>query len=253
MARVPTPDDSSCRRRTTRWCAGPARSSGGRSDGVPTSGVRGGARVRIVRAARRARRRPSEPRSTRRASRKAWSDGYEQFSPRLLQRHGAISTGVAGSTKGLIPYVEDPATTGDVEVEYPVLTGAVMYVTRRYRSRTSWSVDTRGSRLLRAQRHPHRVPAGRHGLGHRAHRAAKTVGRRDGRAGTGHDAGVDHQLGPLGGRCDRAGPARLGAAVPGARRPAARSRRVLQVLPRADPRPAADPVPSGRTPAARGC
>ena len=59
---------------------------------------------------------------------KAWSDGFEQFSRGCYSDMVHLYWG-RGLAEGVVPYVQDPATTGDVEVEYPVLTGAVMYLT----------------------------------------------------------------------------------------------------------------------------
>jgi uncharacterized membrane protein len=74
-------------------------------------------------------------------STKAWGDGYEIFSRGCYSDIPLLYTG-RGLDEGVIPYIEDPATTGDVEVEYPVLTGAVMYVTALPISQ-GWSADTR--------------------------------------------------------------------------------------------------------------
>src|SRR3954453_3492689 len=57
----------------------------------------------------------------------SWSDGYGQFS------RGCYSDIVhlywdRGIADGLIPYVEDPTPSCHSEVEYPVLTGAVMWL-----------------------------------------------------------------------------------------------------------------------------
>jgi uncharacterized membrane protein len=72
---------------------------------------------------------------------KAWSDGYEQFSRGCYSDMVHLYWG-RGLDEGLLPYVQDPAQTGDQEVEYPVLTGAVMYLTATPISQ-SWSEDTR--------------------------------------------------------------------------------------------------------------
>lgn len=74
-------------------------------------------------------------------STKAWGDGYEIFSRGCYSDIPLLYTG-RGIDEGVIPYVEDPAATGDVEVEYPVLTGAVMYATALPIS-DSWSHATR--------------------------------------------------------------------------------------------------------------
>jgi uncharacterized membrane protein len=73
---------------------------------------------------------------------KSWNDGYEQFSRGCYSDIVHLYWG-RGIAEGTIPYVEDPATTGDVEVEYPVLTGAVMWVLGQPIS-DSWSDPTRG-------------------------------------------------------------------------------------------------------------
>jgi uncharacterized membrane protein len=72
---------------------------------------------------------------------KAWTDGYEQFSRGCYSDIVHLYWG-RGIDEGVIPYVEDPATTGDQEVEYPVLTGAVMYLTGRPIDH-SWNENTR--------------------------------------------------------------------------------------------------------------
>lgn len=72
----------------------------------------------------------------------SWSDGYTQFSRGCYSDIVHLYWG-RGIAEGTIPYVEDPATTGDVEVEYPVLTGAVMWVLGQPVS-DSWSDPTRG-------------------------------------------------------------------------------------------------------------
>ena len=74
-------------------------------------------------------------------STKAWGNGYETFS------RGCYSDIVhlywsRGIDEGVLPYVEDPATTGDGEIEYPVLTGAVMYALGVPIS-DNWAPDTR--------------------------------------------------------------------------------------------------------------
>ena len=71
----------------------------------------------------------------------AWTDNYEQFSRGCYSDIVHLYWG-RGIDEGVIPYVEDPATTGDVEVEYPVLTGAVMYLTGLPIADT-WSENTR--------------------------------------------------------------------------------------------------------------
>ncbi len=74
-------------------------------------------------------------------STKAWGDGYEIFTRGCYSDIPLLYTG-RGIDEGVIPYVEDPATTGDSEVEYPVLTGAVMYATALPIS-DDWSEATR--------------------------------------------------------------------------------------------------------------
>jgi len=74
-------------------------------------------------------------------STKAWGDGYEIFSRGCYSDIPLLYTG-RGLDEGVVPYVEDPATTGDEEVEYPVLTGAVMYLTALPIS-DDWSDATR--------------------------------------------------------------------------------------------------------------
>jgi uncharacterized membrane protein len=74
---------------------------------------------------------------------KAWTDGYEQFSRGCYSDIVHLYWG-RGIDEGVIPYVEDPATTGDVEVEYPVLTGAVMYLTGRPIDH-GWNENTRAT------------------------------------------------------------------------------------------------------------
>ncbi len=72
---------------------------------------------------------------------KSWSDGYEQFSRGCYSDMVHLYWG-RGIAEGVIPYVQDPATTGDVEVEYPVLTGAVMWVVAQPIADT-WTDSTR--------------------------------------------------------------------------------------------------------------
>ncbi|HEX5017975.1 MAG TPA: glycosyltransferase 87 family protein [Actinomycetes bacterium] len=72
---------------------------------------------------------------------KSWTDGYEQFSRGCYSDIVHLYWG-RGIDEGVIPYVQDPAVTGDLEVEYPVLTGAVMYVTGLPIS-DSWNEQTR--------------------------------------------------------------------------------------------------------------
>ena len=60
--------------------------------------------------------------------RSAWTDGTIQYT------HGCYSDIVflywgRGIADGLVPYLDDPTTIGDEKVEYPVLTGAAMWVT----------------------------------------------------------------------------------------------------------------------------
>ena len=59
---------------------------------------------------------------------KSWSDGFEQFSRGCYSDMVHLYWG-RGIAEGLVPYVDDPTQTGDVEVEYPVLTGVVIYLT----------------------------------------------------------------------------------------------------------------------------
>lgn len=75
-------------------------------------------------------------------STKAWGNGYETFSRGCYSDIVHLYWG-RGIDEGVLPYVEDPATTGDVEIEYPVLTGAVMYVLG-VPIRDDWEADTRG-------------------------------------------------------------------------------------------------------------
>jgi uncharacterized membrane protein len=72
---------------------------------------------------------------------KSWSDGFEQFSRGCYTDMAHLYWG-RGVAEGLVPYVDDPAQTGDVEVEYPVLTGVVMYLTGLPVS-DGWSDDNR--------------------------------------------------------------------------------------------------------------
>lgn len=74
-------------------------------------------------------------------STKAWGNGDENFTRGCYSDIPLLYTG-RGIDEGVIPYVEDPAITGDAEVEYPVLTGAVMYVTALPIS-DDWSDATR--------------------------------------------------------------------------------------------------------------
>lgn len=71
-----------------------------------------------------------------------WSDWDTNFSRGCYSDIVPLYWG-RGIDEGVVPYVEDPATTGDVEVEYPVLTGAVMYALG-LPIPGDWSVDTRG-------------------------------------------------------------------------------------------------------------
>lgn len=73
---------------------------------------------------------------------KAWSDSFEQFSRGCYTDMASLYWG-RGIADGLVPYVDDPAQTGDDEVEYPVLTGVVMYLTNLPVS-DSWSDANRG-------------------------------------------------------------------------------------------------------------
>jgi uncharacterized membrane protein len=72
---------------------------------------------------------------------KSWTDNYEQFSRGCYSDMAHLYWG-RGLDEGLMPYVEDPAQTGDEDVEYPVLTGAVMYITAIPISQ-SWNEETR--------------------------------------------------------------------------------------------------------------
>ncbi len=74
-------------------------------------------------------------------STKAWGNGDETFSRGCYSDIVNLYWG-RGIDEGVLPYVEDPATTGDVEIEYPVLTGAVMYVLGVPIS-DAWTPDTR--------------------------------------------------------------------------------------------------------------
>jgi len=74
-------------------------------------------------------------------STKAWGNGDETFSRGCYSDMVSLYWG-RGIDEGVLPYVEDPATTGDVEIEYPVLTGAVMYVLGLPIS-DAWAPDTR--------------------------------------------------------------------------------------------------------------
>jgi uncharacterized membrane protein len=71
---------------------------------------------------------------------KAWTDNYEQFSRGCYSDMVHLYWG-RGIAEGLIPYVQDPAATGNEDIEYPVLTGAVMYLTGLPVSGT-WSSDS---------------------------------------------------------------------------------------------------------------
>ncbi|MCZ3385600.1 MAG: glycosyltransferase 87 family protein [Actinomycetia bacterium] len=74
-------------------------------------------------------------------STKAWGNGHETFSRGCYSDIVHLYWG-RGIDEGVLPYVEDPATTGDSEIEYPVLTGAVMYALGVPIS-DSWEPDTR--------------------------------------------------------------------------------------------------------------
>jgi uncharacterized membrane protein len=74
-------------------------------------------------------------------STKAWGNGYETFSRGCYSDMVSLYWG-RGIDEGVLPYVEDPATTGDEEIEYPVLTGAVMYALGVPIS-DDWTSDTR--------------------------------------------------------------------------------------------------------------
>jgi uncharacterized membrane protein len=71
----------------------------------------------------------------------SWTDGDEQFSRGCYSDIVHLYWG-RGIDEGVLPYVEDPATTGDQEVEYPVLSGAVMYLLG-VPVPDSWSEDAR--------------------------------------------------------------------------------------------------------------
>ncbi len=72
----------------------------------------------------------------------AWSDSETSFSRGCYTDIVPLYWG-RGIDDKAIPYVEDPGTTGNTEVEYPVLTGAVMYVLGLPIS-SDWSIDARG-------------------------------------------------------------------------------------------------------------
>lgn len=74
-------------------------------------------------------------------STQAWGDNYANFTRGCYSDIPLLYTS-RGIDEGVIPYVQDPATTGDAEVEYPVLTGAVMYATALPISH-DWSEATR--------------------------------------------------------------------------------------------------------------
>lgn len=74
-------------------------------------------------------------------STKAWGNGDEIFSRGCYSDMVSLYWG-RGIDEGVLPYVEDPATTGDDEIEYPVLTGAVMYALGVPIS-DNWTTDTR--------------------------------------------------------------------------------------------------------------
>ncbi|HVQ87898.1 MAG TPA: glycosyltransferase 87 family protein [Actinomycetes bacterium] len=57
----------------------------------------------------------------------AWSDGTTQFSRACYSDIVHLYWG-RGIGDGVVPYVGDPSATGDEQVEYPVLTGATMWV-----------------------------------------------------------------------------------------------------------------------------
>ena len=121
------------------------------------------------------------PPSTHRAAPRRGATGTSTFSRGCYSDIVHLYWG-RGIDEGVLPYVEDPATTGDVEVEYPVLTGAVMYVLGVPIS-DDWAPDTRARAYYAINAVLIALLLAVDGLGHGADGAAATLGRGHGGGG----------------------------------------------------------------------